>query len=587
MQTDVSDQRASIRYQPDEKPPAALTIGLGLQLAVLCVAGVVLTPAIVIRAAGGSEGFLSWAVFAAVAVSGVTTVLQAVRVGRFGAGHVLLMGTSGAFIAVCVTALVQGGPAMLATLVLVSSFFQFILSSRLSLLRRILTPAVAGTVIMLIPVTVMPIIFNMLQDVPKGSPALAAPLSAFVTVAVIACIALKATGSLRLWAPVIGVVVGSVVAGVYGLYNVGLVAAASWVGLPDGAWPGLDLGFGAVFWSLLPAFVFVTLVGAIETIGDAVAIQRVSWRGTRAVDFRAVEGAVGADGVGNLLSGLAGTVPNTTYSTTISVTELTGVASRSVGVAIGVIFIALAFLPKFMAVILAIPAPVVAAYATVLLSMLFVVGMKVVVHDELDYRTGLVVGVSFWAGVGFQNGVIFPEYFADFAGGLLQNGMTAGGLVAILMTLFVELTAPRASRLEMEFGVEALPKLQEFLAAFASRGGWGKAMAGRLDAAGEETLLTLMRQDEEVEDREKRRLWLTARKQGSGALLEFVASAGAENIQDRIALLGAGPVEAPDEREISLRLLRHIASRVHHQQYHDTDIVTVHVDAPPASRKAS
>ena len=580
MQADEFHHRASIRYQPDENPPAALAIGLGLQLAILCIAGIVLTPAIVIRAAGGSEAFLSWAVFAAVAVSGVTTVLQAVRVGRFGAGHVLLMGTSGAFIAVCVTALVQGGPAMLATLVLVSSFFQFILASRLSLLRRILTPAVAGTVIMLIPVTVMPIIFGMLKDVPEGSPALAAPLSALVTVMVIACIALKATGSLRLWAPVIGVVVGSVVAGAFGLYNVALVAGASWVGLPDGEWPGLDLGFGAVFWALLPAFVFVTLVGAIETIGDAVAIQRVSWRGTRAVDFRTVEGAVGADGVGNLLSGLAGTVPNTTYSTSISVTELTGVASRRVGVAIGIIFVVLAFLPKALAVILAIPNPVVAAYATVLLAMLFVVGMKVVVHDELDYRTGLVVGVSFWAGVGFQNGVIFPEYFAAFAGGLLQNGMTAGGLVAILMTLFVELTAPRPSRIEVEFGMEALPKLREFLAGFASRGGWDKAMVDRLDAAGEETLLTLMRQEEAGEGRERRRLRLTARKEGGGALLEFVAAAGAENIQDRIALLGTGPVEAPDEREISLRLLRHIASRVHHQQYHDTDIVTVHVDAP-------
>ncbi len=587
MQTDKSHHRANIRYQPDENPPAALVVGLGLQLAILCLAGIVLTPAIVIRAAGGNEAFLSWAVFAAVAVSGVTTVLQAVRVGRFGAGHVLLMGTSGAFIAVCVAALVQGGPAMLATLVLVSSFFQFILSSRLSLLRRILTPAVAGTVIMLIPVTVMPIVFGMLNDVPEGAPALAAPLSAFVTIVVIACIALKATGALRLWAPVIGVVVGSVVAGGFGLYNGALVAGASWIGLPDGEWPGLDLGFGAVFWSLLPAFVFVTLVGAIETIGDAVAIQRVSWRGDRAVDFRTVQGAVGADGVGNLLSGLAGTVPNTTYSTSISVTELTGVASRRVGVAIGIIFILLAFLPKALAVVLAIPHPVVAAYATVLLSMLFVVGMKVVVQNELDYRTGLVVGVSFWAGVGFQNGVIFPEYFADFAGGLLQNGMTAGGLVAILMTLFVELTAPRPSRMEVEVGTEALPKIREFLAGFASRGGWGKAMTERLDAAGEETLLTLMRQDEEGEGTGRRRLRLTARKQGGGALLEFVAAAGAENIQDRITLLGTGPVEAPDEREISLRLLRHLASRVHHQQYHDTDIVTVHVDAPPGSPAGS
>ena len=78
--------------------------------------------------------------------------------------------------------------------------------------------------------------------------------------------------------------------------------------------------------------------------------------------------------------------------------------------------------------------------------MLFVVGMKIVVQDGVDYRKGLVVGVSFWIGVGFQNGQIFPEYFAGFAAGLLQNGMTAGGLAAILMTMFVELTSPPGGR---------------------------------------------------------------------------------------------------------------------------------------------
>ena len=211
-----------------------------------------LTPAIVVRAAGGSEGFLSWAVFAAVVISGATTILQAVRVGRVGAGYVLAMGTSGAFIAICVAAIAKGGPAMLATLVVVSALFQFALAARLSLFRRILTPAVAGTVIMLIPVTVMPIVFGMLKDVPEGSPATAAPLCALTTVVVIAGIALRATGTMRLWAPVIGVVVGSVVGGFYGLYDLDRVREASWLGFPAGSWPGLDLGFGPVFWALLP-----------------------------------------------------------------------------------------------------------------------------------------------------------------------------------------------------------------------------------------------------------------------------------------------------------------------------------------------
>ena len=409
MAADDSDRRTGIRYQPDEKPPTVLAFGLGLQLAVLSIASIVLTPAIVIRAAGGTEAFLSWAVFASVAISGVTTVIQAIRFGRIGAGYVLLMGTSGAFIAVCITAIAEGGPAMLATLVIISSLFQFALAARLSLFRRILTPAVAGTVIMLIPVTVMPPIFDLLKDVSDGTAAAAAPLSALATVLIITVLALKSTGVLRLWAPFIGVVIGSVVAKLFGLYDTNRIAEAPWVGLPEGGWPGLDLDFGPVFWALLPAFVFVTLVGAIETIGDSVAIQRVSWRRPRAVDFRAVQGAVAADGIGNLLSGLAGTMPNTTYSSSVSVTELTGIGARSVGIAVGAVFIALAFLPKALAVLLAIPGPVAAAYVTVLLAMLFVLGMKIVVQDGIDYRKGLVAGVAFWVGVGFQNGVIFPE----------------------------------------------------------------------------------------------------------------------------------------------------------------------------------
>ena len=38
------------------------------------------------------------------------------------------------------------------------------------------------------------------------------------------------------------------------------------------------------------------------------------------------------------------------------------------------------------------------------------------------------------------------------------------------------------------------------------------------------------------------------------------------------------------EREVSLRLLRHIASSVRHQQFHDTDIVTIRVKPPEQAR---
>ena len=578
MNANDSDCRPDVRYQPDEQPPMALAFGLGLQLAILSVAVIVLMSAIIIRAAGGTESYLSWAVFAAVAVCGATTMLQAIRFGQIGSGYVLLMSISGASIAISISALAKGGAAMLATLVVVSSLVTLALSTRLSLLRRILTPTVTGTVIMLIPVTVMSHVFDMLNNVPDQLPAVAAPLSALATMFVITGIALKGTEALRLWAPVIGVVAGSAIAGFFGLYDVDRVAEASWIGLPNGAWPGVDLDFGPAFWALLPAFVFVALIDTMQTISASVAIQQVSWRRPRAVDFRAVQGAVAAAGVAKLLAGLSGTVPNTTYSTTVSVTELTGVGARSVGIALGAVLIVLAFLPKALAVILAIPDPVVAAYLAVLLAMLFVIGMNLVVQDGIDYRKGLVCGVAFWMGVGFQNGMIFPEYFSAFAGGLLQNGMTAGGFVAVLMTLFTDLTKSR-HRLEVEFKVSALPKIRKFLLGFASQSGWDAEMANRLDAASEETLLTLIRRDPTGEGPD-RRLLLVASKQDGAAVLEFIASTGEENLQDRMGLLGARIDEALIEEEVSLRLLRHLASSVRHQQYHGTDIVTIRVEAP-------
>ena len=107
-------------------------------------------------------------------------------------------------------------------------------------------------------------------------------------------------------------------------------------------------------------------------------------------------------------------------------------------------------------------------------------------------------------------------------------------------------------------------------------------MAHRLDAASEETLLTLVGQDEGREEREQRRLLLQARKEAGGTVLELIAAAGEENLQDRMRLLAERPDDVLMEREVSLRLLRHIASSVRHQQFHDSDIVTVRVEVPEA-----
>lgn len=564
-----------VRFEPEDRPPLLLTIGLGTQFAIIVVTGIVLTPAIVVRAGGGSEAFLVWAAFAALVVSGLTTILQARRIGPFGAGYILVMGTSGAFIAVCVTALAEGGPGMLATLVFLSSLVQFTLAKRLSILRRILTPAVTGTVIMMIPVTVMPIVFDMLADVPEHVEPLAPPLVAGVTLAVMLAIAFGSRSSLRLWAPIIGIVVGCLVAAWFGLYDTARVAAAGWIGIPDGGWPGFNLDFGPTFWILLPAFIFVTYVGAIETIGDSVAIQTVSWKRRRAIDYKVVQGAVSADGVGNFLSGLAGTIPNMTYSTSIAVVELTGIASRRIGVCVGLVLVIVAFVPKFAALVLAMSAAVEAAHVIVLLGLLFVAGMRLVIGDGMDYRKSLMVGTAFWIGTGFQHGVIFPDLLGPWVGSLVGNGMTAGGITAVVLTVCLNLMSPESAVLKTRQGVGAPQEVSDFLKKVGSTHGWTETQTDRLILVGDEMAATLMAADA---DGEGRRLVVKARGEGSSIELEFVTSGSDGNIEDEIMLLGEQPDGTMVERELSLRLLRHYASSVHHQSFTNADVLTARVE---------
>ena len=574
MASEIGNQH--VRYEPEENPPPLIALGAAAQAAALIIAPVVLTVVIVVRIAGSDEGYLTWAVFAAMVVCGLTTALQAARIGRFGAGHVLIMGTSGAFIAVCVAALDLAGPATMASLVVVSALFQFLLAARLSLLRRIFTPAVTGTVIMLIGVTVAPVMFGSLANVPEGTDDIAAPLAAGVTLLVVGGMVLRAPPSLRLWSPVFGIVAGCAVGAPFGLYDVGAVADAAWVGVPFREWPGFDVTPGKEFWALLPAFIVVTIAGAIETVGDGVAIQRVSRRNPRATDFRVVQGALNADGTGNLLSGIMGTLPNTTYSTSISLADVTGIGARRVGVFLGIIIFALAFFPKFAALLIAIPAPVVGAYLIVIISLLFVQGMRIVIQDGVDHRKAMVAGVAFWIGMGFQNELIFADLLGDgFLGILLGNGMTSGAIVAVVMMAFLELTAPRRKRLRVDAGDEALPRVSGFLRQFAAGAGWTEASTERLVLVGEETLHSMA---DGIEESESRRLVVTARSAGGGAELEFISAGEGENIEDRLAYLGDNP-EVSDGREISFRLLRRLSSSVSHQKYHGVDVVAVKVAA--------
>ena len=162
-------------------------------------------------------------------------------------------------------------------------------------------------------------------------------------------------------------------------------------------------------------------------------------------------------------------------------------------------------------------------------------------------------------------------------GDLLGSGVTIGAVVAIGMTLLLEATSTRRSRLEVMLDMASLPAIDRFLTRLASSLGWNEASALRLRSAGEETLTSLTAREDESDGSTRPRLIVVARPQGQMVELEFVATTRRENIEDQLTYLTDEPA-VPTVDDLSLRLLRYHASAVRHQKFHGVDIITVQVE---------
>ena len=567
-----------IRFEPEEACPPTVALVVGFQGAALILAPTVLNVVIAIRSSGLDDSYLAWSVFASMVICGVITAAQALRFGRFGSGHVALTYPAALFIAIMVGAVNAAGPGTFASLMLACSLVQLALAWWLPILRRIITPTVSGTVTMLVAISVLPIAFNSVRDLPDGVPQVAGPFIAGVTLLVSVVVMLRASGRWRLVAPFISILAGCAAAAPFGALSPDHIVNSGWIGIPHVPPLGIDLTPGKEFWALLPSFAILTLVLGIKTISDGVAVQQGSRRRPRAIDFRQIQGMVSVNGIGMFLSALAVTLPTMVISSlSVSLVNITGVAARRVGVGVAVVIIALALFAKFTALLLSIPGPVLGAYLVLAMGVLFVSGCQTVLRDGLDPQKVVVVALATSLGFGLHGHPILNDLFGDDLGPLLGSGVTIGAVAAIGMTLLLEAMSPRRPRLEVALDMASLPSIDEFLTRVASGQAWNEASTLRLRSAGEETLATLLGQEDGDEDSGRPRLVVVARPQAARVELEFVATTRHENIEDQLAFLNEEEA-MPTVDALSLRLLRHHTSAVRHQKYHGVDIVTVQVE---------
>ena len=578
------------RYEADENPSPQTALGLGVQSALLAITPIALFPIVLAQSVGASDQFSDWAVFAMLVVNGAATIIQTYRIGPIGSGMIIVPYPSPTAIPFCILALQQGGTATLAALIVVYGAFQIVVSMRMAMIRRIVTPAISGAILILLLLTLVPILFRNLGDVPADAPSFAGPLCIFVTFVVIVGLLIRGSNNWRVWASIVGIAAGSVAAVATGIYDSGPVARASAIGLPLDGWPGLSFSIDSAFWSLLPVFLFLSVVSVLQGNSVVLATQKVSWRIAQAMDYRRVQGATVTTGLANVLAGFTAVMPVAISPRGTAFAQQTGYASRRIGLITGVLLIVAAFFPKTWSLLLGIPAPVVAIYIIVLVGPLIVEGMKLIIQDAPDYRMSLVIGTAIVVGLGLQTGLVSLPV-GEVWEAVLQKALTGGGAVLVLLTVFAEFRRRRRQRIQIDLNMDELPKVNQFMDQFSTSQGWSPQMTARLQAVAEETMHILLEDSEDDGSQRSRRLVVDAGSVGPVAELEFIHMAGGdENLEDRIALLSQpmpqeSELEPPEletliERDAALRLLRHYATSVSHRQYFDMEIITVRVTPP-------
>lgn len=565
-----------LRYERDEKPSHLLSAGLGLQVTIMIVTGIMITPLIVGREAGLPEGQISWLVFGALLACGFSTWLQISRIGIIGGRYLLFVGSNVAFITVAISALELGGTSLLLTLVTIASLATFIFTSQMGAMRKILTPAVGGVVLMLMALNVAPVVWSMLKKVPQNFIGdISVPYTFLATLVPILLISIYGKKIFRLWAPLVGILVGTAYAYSFGLVDLTKFNNAVWVGLPEFHWPGLALNFSEDFWALLPAFILITFVGCIETYADGISVQKHSFRRTQPINFSSIQGAINADGVGSFIAGIIGSVPNTVYSMSIGVMEITRVAALRVGVWGGLFIILFGFSPKLVALISSIPNPVAAGYILVIIIMLFGHGLEMVNESKLTSEALLAVCFGFFAGVGFQGGFLFNEVFPEGVQVFLSNGTTSGGISAVLIMYLLSLKRRSKFNISVPLKVSSLVKIKDLISRFSIKHQWDSSEENRLMLIAEEGLNFLIQN--QVKNKEKNYIHIKLFQEAGNVELEFISAPTGVNAESAaVALKDIGEIDF--DKKLSLKLLYGLTNEIKHLQYHGIDYLFLKVD---------
>lgn len=218
----------------------------------------------------------------------------------------------------------------------------------------------------------------------------------------------------------IGVVSGYILSVFMGVVDFTHVAQMPWFSFPTFYRPQFNV---SAIMMIMPALfvVFAEHLGHLFVTSDIVGRNLIKEPGLHRSLF--------ADGLSNVLSGLLGSTPNTTYGENMGVMAMTGVYSTWVIAGAAVFAIVFSFVGKIAALIHGIPTPVMGGVCILLFGFIAASGIRMLIEKKVDYtnsRNLILTAVVMITGLSGATVVIGPVQL---------KGMGLATVVAIILSL--------------------------------------------------------------------------------------------------------------------------------------------------------
>jgi uric acid transporter len=433
----------------DEVLPYPRLFTLGLQHVLVMYAGAVAVPLIIGRALSLPPQQIAVLINADLFACGIATLIQSVGFPGVGIRLPVMMGVT--FASVAPMLAMAGNPEIgllgIYGAVIVGGAFGLVVAPFISRMLPLFPPVVTGTIIIVIGISLMRVGINWAGG---GLPTLARNVDgqmgqfpnpnygaldglgiALFVLFVILAITKYGKGFLANVAVLLGIVAGAIVAAVLGKMHFDKVASASWFGV---VYP---FQFGLPTFDLVASLTMclVMIVVMIESVGMFLALGEMTGK---KIDQGALTRGLRADGVGTLIGGIFNTFPYTSFSQNVGLVGITGIRSRWVCAAGGIIMIVLGLIPKMAALVEAVPLVVLGGAGLVMFGMVAATGARILTRvDFTTHRNNLfVVAIS----IGFgMIPLVAPNFFRQLPHALhplLESGILLAAMVAVALNAF-------------------------------------------------------------------------------------------------------------------------------------------------------